>query len=50
MGKAFEKISAGLEDAIKHASGQKSKVVVHKPEIMFQAPYLLTGIIIRSVY
>ena len=32
MGKAFEEISAGLDDAIKHARGQGSKVVVHKPE------------------
>ena len=32
MGKAFEEINAGLGDAIKHARGQKSKVVVHKPE------------------
>ena len=32
MGKAFEEISAGLEEAIKHASGQMNKVVVHKPE------------------
>ena len=32
MGKAFEEISAGLGDAIKHARGQKSKVVVHEPE------------------
>ncbi len=32
MSKAFEEISAGLDDAIKHAKGQKGKVVVHKPE------------------
>ena len=32
MSKAFEDIRAGLDDAIKHASGQSSKVVVHKPE------------------
>jgi putative transcriptional regulator len=32
MGKAFEEISAGLGDAIKHARGQNSKVVVHEPE------------------
>jgi len=32
MSKAFEEISAGLGDAIKHAKGRKSKVVVHKPE------------------
>lgn len=32
MNKAFEEISAGLDDAIKHAKGEKSKVIVHKPE------------------
>ena len=32
MNKAFEEISAGLDDAIKHARGEKSKVIVHKPE------------------
>ncbi len=32
MSKAFEEISAGLGDAIKHAGGQASKVVVHKPD------------------
>jgi len=32
MSKAFEEISAGLGDAIKHAKGEKSPVVVHKPE------------------
>ncbi|MGB5487581.1 MAG: hypothetical protein WBN06_09345 [Lysobacterales bacterium] len=32
MSKPFEEISAGLDDAIKHAKGQNSKVVVHKPE------------------
>jgi putative transcriptional regulator len=32
MSKAFEEISAGLDDAIKHARGQSSAVVVHKPE------------------
>jgi len=32
MGKAFEEINTGLDDAIKHAKGQSSKVVVHKPE------------------
>jgi putative transcriptional regulator len=31
-GKAFEEISAGLGDAIKHAKGQLNEVVVHKPE------------------
>lgn len=32
MSKVFEEINAGLADAIKHAKGQKSKVVIHKPE------------------
>jgi putative transcriptional regulator len=32
MSKAFEETSAGLGDAIKHAKGEKSPVVVHKPE------------------
>jgi len=32
MNKAFEEISAGLDDASKHARGEKSKVIVHKPE------------------
>lgn len=32
MSNAFEEISAGLEDAIKHAKGRNNKVVVHKPE------------------
>jgi len=32
MSKAFEEISAGLDDAIKHARGQSSKIVLHKPE------------------
>lgn len=32
MNKAFEEISAGLDDAIKHARGKKSNVIVHKPE------------------
>ena len=32
MNKAFEEISAGLDDAIKHARGKKSKVIIHKPE------------------
>ena len=32
MNKAFEEISAGLDDAISHAKGSKSKVIVHKPE------------------
>lgn len=32
MSKAFEEISAGLDDAIKHAKGKRSRVVDHKPE------------------
>ena len=32
MNKAFEEISAGLDDALKHARGKKSKVIIHKPE------------------
>lgn len=32
MSKAFDEISAGLDDAIKHARGRKNKVVEHKPE------------------
>ena len=34
MSKAFEEISAGLDDAIKHARGQSNKVAVHKPEVI----------------
>ena len=32
MSKAFEEISAGLGDAIKHAKGKSGPVVVHQPE------------------
>ena len=32
MSKAFNEISTGLGDAIKHAKGKRSQVVVHKPE------------------
>ncbi len=32
MMKALEEIGAGLDDAIKHARGKESKVIVHKPE------------------
>ncbi len=32
MSKAFEEIGAGLNDAIAHARGRKSAVVVHQPE------------------
>jgi putative transcriptional regulator len=31
MGKAFEEIHAGLQDALKHAKGEKSGVIEHKP-------------------
>ena len=31
MSKAFEEISAGLEDAIAHAKGRKGSVIVHEP-------------------
>ena len=44
MSKIFEEINAGLADAIKHAKGQKSKVVIHKPEtINVQAIRKKTG-------
>ena len=32
MSKAFEEIGAGLDDAIGHARGRKSLVIVHEPE------------------
>ena len=32
MGKAFNEINAGLLEAIDHASGKKTKVIVHKPK------------------
>jgi putative transcriptional regulator len=32
LSKAFEEIGAGLEDAIAHAQGRKSSVIVHVPE------------------
>jgi putative transcriptional regulator len=32
MSKAFEEISAGLDDAIANAKGRKSAVIVHEPE------------------
>ena len=32
MSKAFEEISTGLEEAIKHAKGKRGQVVVHNPE------------------
>ncbi len=31
MSKAYTEISAGLEDAISHARGKKSRVKVHRP-------------------
>ena len=45
MNKAFEEISAGLDDAIKHARGKKSKAIVHKPEtIDVKAIHKKTGL------
>ena len=32
MSKAFEEISAGLNDAIAHAKGKQIKAVIHEPE------------------
>ena len=32
MGKAYKEISAGLMEAIDHASGKETKVIVHKPK------------------
>jgi putative transcriptional regulator len=32
MSKAFKEISAGLDDAIAHARGRKTSVIVHEPE------------------
>ncbi len=32
MGKAFDEINAGLMEAIDHASGKQTKIVVHKPK------------------
>ena len=32
MGKAFESISRGLNEAISHAKGEKVAVKIHKPE------------------
>jgi len=32
MSKAFEEISAGLNDAIVHSKGRKNAVIVHEPE------------------
>ena len=34
MSKAFTEISAGLTDAIEHAKGKSTGVVVHKPEAL----------------
>jgi len=34
MSKAYTEISAGLEDAISHAKGKKSKAKVHCPELI----------------
>jgi putative transcriptional regulator len=32
MSKAFSEIGAGLDDAIAHAQGRKSSVIVHEPK------------------
>ena len=32
MGKAYTEIAAGLEDAISHAKGDKSRARIHRPE------------------
>ena len=32
MGKAYTEIAAGLEDAISHSKGNKSRARVHRPE------------------
>lgn len=32
MGKAYTEISAGLDDAIMHAKGKKTRAKVHRPE------------------
>jgi len=32
MGKAFNEINAGLLEAIEHASGKDTRIVVHKPK------------------
>ena len=32
MNKAFAEISAGLEDAISHAKGEETKIILHQPE------------------
>jgi len=32
MGKAFNEINAGLLEAVEHASGNQTKIVVHKPK------------------
>ena len=34
MGKAFEKISRGLIEAIDHAEGKKSGAILHKPKLV----------------
>ena len=44
MSKAFEEINAGLNNALQHAKGKKTKVIVHKPEtINVQAIRRKTG-------
>ena len=32
MGKAFNEINAGLLEAINHASGEETRIIVHKPK------------------
>lgn len=32
MGKAFNEINAGLLEAIEHATGKETKIIVHKPK------------------
>ena len=32
MGKAFSEINSGLLEAIEHASGKETKIIVHKPK------------------
>ena len=34
MSKAFNEISAGLNDAIAHAKGEEARVVIHTPDVL----------------
>lgn len=34
MGKVFEEIQAGLKEAIQHAKGERTNIIVHKPTPM----------------